>query len=60
MFYLDVYTSTVLRGDLHQSYFSNPSSNDECLHNHHSHPNPMDHWNRRLLNLLRVVGELLG
>lgn len=50
--YMDVYTATVLRPDLHVSYFKNPPDNTDCLHYRSSMPSPTDHWVRMLYNVL--------
>lgn len=50
--YMDVYTATILRPDLHVSYFKNPPDDTDCLHYRSSMPAPTDHWVRVLYNVL--------
>lgn len=50
--YMDIFTATVLRPDLHVSYFKNPPDDSDCLHYRSSMPAPTDHWVRVLYNVL--------
>ena len=54
--YMDVATSTALRGDFHVSaMLHNPPTNADCMH--YIEPGPMDHWIRTLYNVLLAQGK---
>ena len=50
--YLDVATSTALRGDFHKSAFEVPPSSRDCMH--YMQPGPQDEWVRGLYNVMRA------